>query len=281
MALGVLAPDLERVADRPRVPAGNRAADRHALVHERGERDPPPVAEAADAVGVGHSHTGEVHLVELGFAGDLTQGPDVDAGRVHVEREVGEPTVLRCFGIGPGDEHPAVGPVRERVPYLLSVHDPLVAVTDRTGRQAREVGAGSGLAEELAPQLLAGEQRSKEPRLELVVGVGRDRRRGEEDAEPVALEGVGAHAGGPEAFVDAPLQIGRQREPAEPHREPHPGEAEVVLRGAERDRVGGIVLGEKPVDERIDAVGASVRCRSRRRHPFERTERRGSQGAVR
>ena len=189
--------------------------------------------------------------------------------------------MLRCFGIGAGDEHPAVGPVRERVPHLLPVDDPLIAVAHCTGRQAREVGAGTGLAEELAPQLLAGEQRPQEPRLELVVGVGRDRRRGKEDAESVALERVGAHAGGSDAFVDAPLQLGRQREPAEPHREPHPGEAEVVLRGAERDRVGGIVLGEEPVDERIDTVGASVRCRSRRRHPFERTDRRGNHGTVR
>ena len=111
--------------------------------------------------------------------------------------------------------------------------------------------------------------------------MGGDRRRGEEDAEPVSLERVGAHAGATDAFVDAPLQLGRKREAAGPHREPHPGEPEVVLRGAERDRVCGIVLGEQPVDERIDAVGASVRCRSRRRHPFERTDRRGSQGTVR
>ncbi len=238
VALGVLAPDLERVADGTRLPAGNRAADRHALVHQRGERDPPPVAEAADAVGVGHAHTGQVHLVELGLAGDLTQRPDVDAGRVHVEREVGEPAVLRCFGIGARDEHPAVGPVRERVPHLLPVDDPLVAVADRTCRQAREVGTGAGLAEELAPQLLAGEQRSQEPRLELVVGVGRDRRRGEEDAEPVALERVGAHAGGTDALVDAPLELGRaaraRRSP--PGTTPRRGRGRTARRGTRSSR---------------------------------------------
>ena len=48
-----------------------------------------------DAVGVGDSHIGEVHLVELGLAGDLAQRPHLDAGRVHVEHEVGQALVLR------------------------------------------------------------------------------------------------------------------------------------------------------------------------------------------
>ena len=44
-----------------------------------------------------------------------------------------------------------------RRPHLLAVDDPLVAVLDRRGLQAGEVGAGAGLAEELAPGLLAGD----------------------------------------------------------------------------------------------------------------------------
>src|SRR5262249_48905248 len=49
VTLRVLAPDLQRVADRSRVAAGDRATDRDALVHQGGERDAPPVAEAPDA----------------------------------------------------------------------------------------------------------------------------------------------------------------------------------------------------------------------------------------
>ena len=53
-----------------------------------------PFADVADAVLVGHARVGEVDLVELGAARHLAQRPDLDAGLVHVEDEVGEPLVL-------------------------------------------------------------------------------------------------------------------------------------------------------------------------------------------
>ena len=134
-------------------------------------RQPSPTSPIA--IGVGHAHVGQVHLVELGLAGDLAQRPHLDAGRVHVEREVGEAAVLRDVGVGAGHEHPAVGHVGERVPHLLAVDDPLVAVAHGTGRERREVAAGAGLAEQLAPDLLAGEQRAEQPGLRVRARVAR------------------------------------------------------------------------------------------------------------
>ena len=57
------------------------AADGGALVGQRRHRHPPALAGVADAVGVGDAHVGDVHLVELGLAGDLAQRPHLDARR--------------------------------------------------------------------------------------------------------------------------------------------------------------------------------------------------------
>ena len=72
------------------------AADRDPLVHQRRHRHGPALADVADPVGVRDPGVGDEHLVELGVAGDLPQRPDLDAGLLHVEREVGQPLVLRA-----------------------------------------------------------------------------------------------------------------------------------------------------------------------------------------
>ena len=59
----------------------------------------PPITASSDA------GLGEEHLVEQGPPGELAQGPHVDAGLVHVDREVGDALVLGDVGIGPGDQH--------------------------------------------------------------------------------------------------------------------------------------------------------------------------------
>src|SRR5205823_1051497 len=87
--------------------------------------------------------------------------PYLDTGRVHVDHEVREALVFRRVGIGARDEHPPARDVRERGPHLLSVHDPLVAVAHRTRREAGHVAAGAGFAEELAPDLFTGEERTQ------------------------------------------------------------------------------------------------------------------------
>ena len=68
-------------------------------------------------------------------------------------------------------------------PDLLAVDDPLVAVLHGLGLQAGEVGAGAGLAEELAPRLLAVGDLGQEALLLLVGAVGDDRRGGQHRAE--------------------------------------------------------------------------------------------------
>ncbi len=88
-----------------------------------------------------------------------------------------------CFGtigIGTGDQDGPPRLVGHRRPHLLAVDDPVTVagarvLAYRPGRQAGEVGAGARLAEELAPDLLAGPQRTQ-PALALLVGaVAQDR----------------------------------------------------------------------------------------------------------
>ncbi len=88
---------------------GDGATDRHPLVHERRERHPPPVARIAESLGVGDAHVGEVHLVELGFAGHLAQRTHLDAGRLHVDDARGEARVLGHLGVGAEHEQPPPG----------------------------------------------------------------------------------------------------------------------------------------------------------------------------
>ena len=75
------------------------------------------------------------------------------------------PGVLGHVRVGAHDEQAPAGDVGQGGPHLLAVDDPLVAVAHALGRQAGEVGAGAGLGEQLAPDLLAGEQRAQVPLL--------------------------------------------------------------------------------------------------------------------
>ena len=80
------------------------------------------------------------------------------AGSVHVDDEHRDAPVLGCVDIGAGDEDAAVANVRQRRPHLLAVDDPLVAVSNGTGLEARHIGAGTGLGEHLAPDLVRPDQ---------------------------------------------------------------------------------------------------------------------------
>ena len=154
------------------------------LEHQRGVGDGPTVVHATDGVVVTDAHVGEEHLVEHRAARHLLERADVDAGLVDVAHEVGDPLVLRDVGIGAGEEHADVGDLRARRPHLLPVDDPLVAVRDRRGGEAGEVGAGARLAEELAPRLAAGDGVADVALLLLVGAVHRDRGRRQQRAEP-------------------------------------------------------------------------------------------------
>ena len=216
--VGALAPRGARPRRWGRCPAGRvppPAADGGALVHQRGHRHPPAVAHVADAVGVGDADVGQVDLVELRLAGDLAQRPDLDARRVHVDGEVGQALVLRLVGVGAGDEHPAVGQVGHRVPHLLAVDHPLVAVLHRPGAEAGQVGAGARLAEQLAPDLLAREHRAQQAVADLVAAVGHDRGPGQARARRRAISGVAGAPASRRRRSTTACSLGTQTQPAE------------------------------------------------------------------
>ena len=112
----------------------------------------------------------------------LLDGPDLDSGLVHVDHEIGDALVLHRVPIGAGDKDRHVGMIGARVPHLLTVDDPAVAVSHGGGLQPGEVGAGARLAEELAPRVFTGERRPEHALLEFVRPVFVDRRRREAGA---------------------------------------------------------------------------------------------------
>ena len=215
----------------------NRAADRHALVHQRRERHPPAVAGPAQHLLVRDAGVGEEHLVELGLPGHLAQRADLDRRVLHVDDERGEPGVLDGIRIGPDHEQPPLGQVRERRPHLLAVDDPLVTVLHTGRRQAGEIGSRAGLGEQLTPDLLAGEQR---PEVALLLGIAPPRHHGR--AAHAVTDRVAVHrvrrARRVHLLVDQLLQLRVEAEATEPLGEVHPGEAPVVLLAEEHLRVG-------------------------------------------
>ena len=198
-------------------------ADRRTLVHQRGERDVPPVVDVAEAVVVGDPHLVEEDLVEARAAGHLTQRPHLDAGRLHVDDEPGEPLVLGQVGVGAGDDLADVGVLRAGGPHLLAGDHPLVAVALGLGLQAGQVAAGAGLAEQLAADDVAAVHRLQVAVLGGVAAVGEDRRR--DHAEPDREEALVGHLVlGLEAVLRALVGarqiaaavLGRAGDPSEP-----------------------------------------------------------------
>ena len=157
-------------------PNDEPAAHGHALVGQRRAGERPAAVDLADHAVVGHEDVVEEDLVEHRQPGHLPERADVDARRAHVDDDVGDAEVLRRARVGAGEADAPVGFVRHRGPHLLPVQQP-AAVGAGAGRGERgEVGAGAGLAEQLAPRDVA-EQRRPHPALLLLGGaVGRDRR---------------------------------------------------------------------------------------------------------
>ena len=138
-------------------------------------------------------------------------------------------------------------------PDLLPVQHPLVAVALGPGRQAGHVGAGAGLAEELAPDLLVGEQRTQVALLLLGRPVRDDGRRAHAVADGVAHPGCRG-ATRVEPRLRPLLVLGREAEAAAVGREVHPGQAPVELLAQEllRRRRGGREVGQQAVNQFVD-----------------------------
>ena len=206
---------------------------------------------------------GQVHLVEFGIARHLTQRTNLDAGRLHVDEEGGEPPVLGHVGIGAGEEQSEAGLVPQRRPHLLPVHHPLVAVALGPGREPGEVGARTRLREQLAPDLLGCEERPQVPQPLLVSAVVHDRGRDHAEADRVERE-VRRRAGGIELLDDESLlrRIGCDAPGA--LRRVDPRQPGVEARTEERRGCSGRrwMLVEELLDESCDLLVEHVRFSS-------------------
>jgi hypothetical protein len=226
-------------------------ADRDAFVHQRRLGDPPSVADVPETVAVRDAHVGQEHLVEFGLAGRLTQRPHLQTGCRHVDQEIGHALVLGHVRIRTRDQDAALRLVRHRRPDLLAVDDPVVAVPHRPGREAGEIRAGPGFAEQLAPHLLAHPEWSQVAGALLVRAVTQDCRRGHAEPDADAARIVVGCAGRRERVDHRFLQSPRCAEAAEPDREMDPRETRIEAGSQEVDPVHGgrIMLGQ----ERLDA----------------------------
>ena len=160
--------------------------------------------------------------LKIDSAGHLPDGPNLDAGLVHLDDEVGQPGVLGYDRGRSGRPGSVAGDVGTRRPHLLAVDDPLLAVTLGPGLKPGQVGAGPGLGEQLAPDL-AGDDAGQQAGLLLGRAVGDDGRAGQVlgDAggrrrHPRVAAGVGDQAGGVPGQAPA---VG----PLRPCGEPPPG----------------------------------------------------------
>ena len=138
------------------------------------------------------------------------------------------PLCLGDVGIRPGHDEPERRDVGQRGPDLLPVEHPLLAVALGPGRQPGDVGPGAGLAEELAPDLLVGEEGPEVALLLLGRPVGGDGRGAHAVADGVAHAGHRS-AAGVEPRLRPLLVPRREAEPAAAGREVQPGQAAVEL----------------------------------------------------
>src|SRR5205814_3761614 len=129
--------------------------------------------------------------------------------------------VLRRAGIAARDEHAPVRAMCAGRPDLLAVDHPRVAVTHRARAQAREVGTGGRLGEELAPDLLPVQCGRRIAPLLLLGRVGEERRHAhaEADLEVTARRDVLAFLLVPDHLLDgragAPAVLLRPRDARE------------------------------------------------------------------
>ena len=111
---------------------------------------------------IGNEKIVEEHLVEILVPGDLTQWPDLDTGRAHIDQEVGDALVFRSVGIGPGQAHAPVRLVRCRGPHLLAVEIPTTLSPNGFGAKRGQVRTRARLTEQLAPDQLTAQRRGHE-----------------------------------------------------------------------------------------------------------------------
>ena len=147
----------------------------------------------------------------------------------------------RCLGTSGSVRATRIAPpgvVGHGGPHLLPVDDPLVAVPDRAGRERRQVGPGAGLAEELAPDLLARPQRAQEP-LPLLVGAEHQDRRRRHSQPDRCTPGVGCAASASSAPRRSAARGQRRARPAPRGSAPRPARRRTGLAGTRAGRRRG------------------------------------------
>ena len=143
------------VRRRAHAPQRALAAERHPLVAERDLGQVPPAVLGPDEVVGRDADVGEEDLVERVLARHVDEGADLDPRRIHRADEVADALVLRGRRVGASEQDAPAGDVGVARPHLLPVDHVVVAVALGPRGQRGEVGAGAGLGEELAPELLA------------------------------------------------------------------------------------------------------------------------------
>ena len=142
---------------------------------KRGAGDPPAVVDLTDDVPHRDAHVVVVHFAEVCLADQGSDRPDLDPGLVHVAHEPGDAAVLGHVRVGPDEHLLVIGDLGVARPELHAVHHEVVAVALGRGPEGREVGAGIGLREALAPDGFAAQDRREPPGLLLIGAAGDER----------------------------------------------------------------------------------------------------------
>ena len=145
------------------------AADGDALVAQRRAGHRPPVVGRTHHVVVGHEDVVEEHLVEVGVAGDLAQGRTSTPSACMSITMVVMPACLGASGLVRTVANPRWLFVGAGGPHLLAVDHPAAVDPGAPGLDRGGIGAGVGLTEELAPDVLP-HQRLLDPAVHLVRG---------------------------------------------------------------------------------------------------------------
>jgi hypothetical protein len=118
--------------------------------------DRPALAALADDPVRGRDRVAEEYLIEIVAAIDLLQRPDLDAGLVQVEQQIGNAVMLRRIRFGPHQREHIAAIARIGCPQLLPVDHPLPVAQLAARPQTGEIRSRARLAEPLRPAIFAG-----------------------------------------------------------------------------------------------------------------------------
>ena len=194
-----------------------------------------------------HEHVGEEHLVEVHRTVELSDRADLDARRVEIDDEHRQTVVLgrRWDRCGPAGCRSRRGGRASSTPSGRD--DPAARHRVRPGRNAGEVGAGTGFGEQLAPDLSSGEDARHVP---TALGVGAELQQRRQAVAEGDRRAARSSAGSGRPPPATPSRSGgRQAVAADGRRHAEPGQTGGVERALEAERpiecavATGIVVG--------------------------------------